>query len=109
MPFMLAPAHWRPSAADHFGGVSCEAVQPIPILARETLVPGRHRGSREPVETREDQRDAGRLRHPNEHSINPNRRTTMVTSSTNGRARKSLAEQIDRLDSILDGLAENLN
>ena len=33
----------------------------------------------------------------------------MVTTSTNGRARKSLAEQIDRLDSILDGLAENLN
>jgi len=32
-----------------------------------------------------------------------------VTTSTNGRARKSLAEQIDRLDGILDGLAEALN
>src|SRR5262245_21192598 len=28
---------------------------------------------------------------------------------TNGRARKSLAEQIDRLDGILDGLADGLN
>jgi hypothetical protein len=32
-----------------------------------------------------------------------------MTTTTNGRARKSLAEQIDRLDAILDGLAENLN
>jgi hypothetical protein len=32
-----------------------------------------------------------------------------ATTSTNGRARKSLAEQIDRLDAILDGLAENLS
>jgi hypothetical protein len=32
-----------------------------------------------------------------------------TTASTNGNARKSLAEQIDRLDSMLDGLAENLN
>jgi hypothetical protein len=33
-----------------------------------------------------------------------------TTSNPNGRtARKSLAEQIDRLDAILDGLAENLN
>jgi hypothetical protein len=32
---------------------------------------------------------------------------TMIT--TNGRTRKSLAEQIDRLDHILDGLADGLN
>src|SRR4051812_33965976 len=33
----------------------------------------------------------------------------MSTLSTNGRVRKSLAEQIDRLDQILDGLAGALN
>jgi hypothetical protein len=33
---------------------------------------------------------------------------TTTTANTNGRTRKSLAEQIDRLDSILDGLAEAL-
>src|SRR5262245_39325280 len=32
-----------------------------------------------------------------------------MTTTINGRQRKSLAEQIDRLDSILDGLAEALN
>jgi hypothetical protein len=32
-----------------------------------------------------------------------------TTTETNGRARKSLAEQIDRLDGILDGLANGLN
>jgi len=32
-----------------------------------------------------------------------------TTMQTNGKLRKSLAEQIDRLDSILDGLAEALN
>jgi hypothetical protein len=32
-----------------------------------------------------------------------------VTTDTNGRVRKSLAEQIDRLAGILDGLAEGLN
>ena len=32
-----------------------------------------------------------------------------TTTDTNGRARKSLAEQIDRLDGILDGLADGLN
>jgi hypothetical protein len=32
-----------------------------------------------------------------------------ATTNTHGGARKSLAEQIDRLDAILDGLAENLN
>jgi hypothetical protein len=32
-----------------------------------------------------------------------------TTTNPNGRTRKSLAEQIDRLDPILDGLAENLN
>jgi hypothetical protein len=33
---------------------------------------------------------------------------TTPTTVTNGRARKSLAEQIDRLDAILDGLSEAL-
>jgi hypothetical protein len=32
-----------------------------------------------------------------------------ATTNAEGRTRKSLAEQIDRLDAILDGLAENLN
>lgn len=32
-----------------------------------------------------------------------------TATSTNGRGRKSLASQIDRLDQVLDGLAENLN
>src|SRR5438552_4057778 len=35
--------------------------------------------------------------------------TVTSTGTTDGRARKSLAEQIDRLDGILDGLAEGLN
>src|SRR3954454_2405529 len=30
-------------------------------------------------------------------------------TNVNGRARKSLADQIDRLDRVLDGLAEGLN
>src|SRR5262245_9810386 len=34
---------------------------------------------------------------------------TTMSTTTNGRARKSLAEQIDRLDQILDGLADSLN
>lgn len=33
----------------------------------------------------------------------------MPALMTNGRQRKSLADQIDRLDRVLDGLAENLN
>ncbi|HEY1377750.1 MAG TPA: hypothetical protein VGF55_13205 [Gemmataceae bacterium] len=33
----------------------------------------------------------------------------MTTMMTNGRARKTLADQIDRLDAILDGLADALN
>ena len=33
----------------------------------------------------------------------------MTTMQTNGKLRKSLADQIDRLDTILDGLAEALN
>ena len=33
----------------------------------------------------------------------------MTTTNVNGRVRKSLAEQIDRLDQILDGLADGLN
>jgi hypothetical protein len=32
-----------------------------------------------------------------------------TTTTTNGRARKSLADQLDRLDGILDGLSEALN
>jgi hypothetical protein len=35
--------------------------------------------------------------------------TTTMNTPTNGRIRKSLAEQIDRLDHILDGLSEALN
>jgi hypothetical protein len=34
---------------------------------------------------------------------------TLTTNVSNGRARKTLAEQIDRLDGILDGLANGLN
>jgi hypothetical protein len=33
----------------------------------------------------------------------------MTTTTTNGRARKSLSDQLDRLDGILDGLADGLN
>jgi len=33
----------------------------------------------------------------------------MTAATRNGTVRKSLAEQIDRLDQVLDGLAENLN
>ena len=33
---------------------------------------------------------------------------TTMTTNTDGRTRKSLAEQIDRLDAILDGLSEAL-
>jgi hypothetical protein len=33
---------------------------------------------------------------------------TTMTTNTNGRTRKSLAEQIYRLDAILDGLSEAL-
>ncbi len=33
----------------------------------------------------------------------------MTTMTTNGQARKTLAQQIDRLDAILDGLADALN
>jgi hypothetical protein len=36
-------------------------------------------------------------------------KSTMSTTNVNGRVRKSLAEQIDRLDQILDGLADGLN
>jgi hypothetical protein len=35
--------------------------------------------------------------------------TTMTSPHTNGRKRPSLNEQINRLDSVLDGLSENLN
>jgi hypothetical protein len=34
---------------------------------------------------------------------------TTMTTNPNGRTRKSLAEQIDRLDAILDGLSDALN
>jgi hypothetical protein len=34
---------------------------------------------------------------------------TTITTNPNGRARKTLAEQIDRLDAILDGLGDALN
>ena len=32
-----------------------------------------------------------------------------MTTTTNGQIRKTLASQLDRLDSILDGLSEALN
>src|SRR5262249_31612951 len=32
-----------------------------------------------------------------------------MTATTNGQQRKTLASQIDRLDSILDGFSDNLN
>ena len=32
-----------------------------------------------------------------------------ITTNTNGRVRTSLASQIDRLDALLDGLAEAIN
>jgi hypothetical protein len=35
--------------------------------------------------------------------------TTTLNTNTNGRTRQTLASQLDRLDSILDGLAEGLN
>jgi hypothetical protein len=35
--------------------------------------------------------------------------TPMMSTLTNGRARKSLADQIDKLDTMIDGLAEGLN
>ena len=35
--------------------------------------------------------------------------TTTTNVNANGRIRKSLAEQLDRLDLILDGLADGLN
>jgi hypothetical protein len=41
--------------------------------------------------------------------IRRNTEMTMAIANTNGRARKSLADQIDRLDGILDGLAGALN
>jgi hypothetical protein len=34
---------------------------------------------------------------------------TTMTTNPNGRTRKSLAEQIDRLDAILDGLGDALS
>jgi hypothetical protein len=44
-----------------------------------------------------------------ENLTNLTGRRTMTTTNVNGRVRKSLAEQIDRLDQILDGLADGLN
>src|SRR5262249_48930302 len=45
---------------------------------------------------------------PNEPHTHLCKESTMTTQ-TDGRVRKSLAEQIDRLDGILDGLSEALN
>src|ERR1700682_5962401 len=43
-------------------------------------------------------------------SLSPREQSSMNgTMDTNCKARKSLAMQIDRLDAMLDGLAENLN
>src|SRR5262249_58322410 len=45
----------------------------------------------------------------NESKINQYRRLRMSTTTLNNGVRKTLASQLDRLDTILDGLAENLN
>jgi hypothetical protein len=45
----------------------------------------------------------------NEPKINQYRRLRMSTTTLNNGVRKTLASQLDRLDTILDGLAENLN
>src|SRR5262249_18333349 len=45
----------------------------------------------------------------NEPKINQYRRFRMGTTTLNNGVRKTLASQLDRLDMILDGLAENLN
>src|SRR5215472_7953198 len=45
----------------------------------------------------------------NEPKINQYRRLRMSTTTLNNGVRKTLASQLDRLDMILDGLAENLN
>jgi hypothetical protein len=44
-----------------------------------------------------------------EPETNQQRRITMATTTLNAGARKTLASQLDRLDTILDGLADNLN
>jgi hypothetical protein len=60
---------------------------------------------REPVK-----RMSGRTNRQRGIPIEPREIEDMTTTTdTNGRARKSLAEQIDRLDGILDGLADGLN
>src|SRR5262245_44160735 len=45
----------------------------------------------------------------NQSKINQYRRLRMSTTTLNNGVRKTLASQLDRLDMILDGLAENLN
>src|SRR5215471_14485383 len=45
----------------------------------------------------------------NKPKINQKRRLRMSTTTLNNGVRKTLASQLDRLDMILDGLAENLN
>src|SRR5262249_52612267 len=45
----------------------------------------------------------------NEPKINQYRRLRMSTTTLNNGVRKTVASQLDRLDMILDGLAENLN
>src|SRR5262249_60080165 len=45
----------------------------------------------------------------NEPRINQYRRLRMSTTTLDNGVRKTLASQLDRLDTILDGLAENLN
>src|SRR5262249_304930 len=44
-----------------------------------------------------------------EPKVNQYRRLRMSTTTLNNGVRKTLASQLDRLDMILDGLAENLN
>jgi hypothetical protein len=55
----------------------------------------------------EADRIEGRRRYEHEPTLNKNRRITMSTTLNAGR--KTLASQLDRLDTIIDGLAENLH
>src|SRR4051812_27446781 len=69
--------------------------------------------------TRREQLRAGRIHPPggqgpapawtNPEPPSPKEIPMSTKTSSNGQVRKSLGEQIDRLDRILDGLAEGLN
>src|SRR5947209_7237504 len=65
-----------------------------PPRQQEPALPSRSSAHDEPVDER------------NPFSGDPNMTTNV---KTNGRPRKSLAEQIDRLDGVIDALSEGLN